>query len=61
MLPHVCLHGDGALEDPLFTPNLPAATCRTYTVLFAAHLRRITYGHNLFGVTRSITVIKTRL
>ena len=60
MLPHVCLQWDGALEDPLFIPNLPAATCRTYTVLFAVHLRRMTCGDNPFGVTVSITVIKTR-
>ena len=60
MLPHVCIHCGGALEALLFTQNLPAATCRTYTVLFAAQLRRMTCGDNLFGVTLSITVIKTR-
>ena len=58
MLPHVCLHW--ALEAFLFTQNLAAATCRTYAVLFAAHLRRMTCGDNLLGVTIRITVIKTR-
>jgi len=60
MLPHVCLHWDGTLEDPLFTPNLPAATC-TYTVVLAAHLRRMTCGDNLFGFCRKTDKMHQRI
>ena len=60
MLPHVCLHWDGALEALLFTPNLPTATC-AYAVVLAAHLRRMTCGDNLFGFYRKTDKMHQRI